>query len=123
MDCKWNVRHGGWSLPKWGWFFLGFWGWIMLARLGLPIVVIGLLLALLILAFIRMSVQHANSAWTMPADKRKRGPYFSQTAAECAGEKPKRRPAYVVGDDGELVELVEDMPPKAKRDRGPLDFV
>ncbi len=39
-------------------------------------------------------------------------------------EKPKRRPVYVVGDDGELVEMIEEPPfeqPKAKRAGGNED--
>ncbi len=126
MDCKWNVEHRGWALPRWGWFllyFFVFFAWIMLVRLGLPIVTVALLLFFLIPALIRMSVQRVDRTWAMPADKRKRGPYSSQPAAECTSEKPKRRPTYVVGDDGELVEVVEELPTKAKRDREPFDFI
>lgn len=123
MNCNWNVRRGGWALPTWGWFFLGFLGWLMLARLGLPIVAVALLVIFLIPALIRISVQRADRAWDTPADKRKRGPYSGLPADEDAGEKPKRRPVYVVGDDGELVEVFEEWSPKTKRDRDPLDFV
>lgn len=49
--------------------------------------------------------------------KRKRG------AAADAGEKPKRRPVYAVGDDGELVELFDEAPPKTRRDRDPSGLV
>lgn len=123
MDCKWNNEYRGWALPRWGWFFLIFPGCIMLMRFGLPIVAMALLLVLLIAAFIHMGIQHANRPWAVPAAKRKREPYFDQPAAEPVDETPKRRPTYVVGDDGELVELVEEMPSKPKHDREPFDFV
>jgi hypothetical protein len=53
-------------------------------------------------------------------EKRKGG--YRPDRAEAYGEKPKNRPTYVIGDDGELVEF-KDNPPTPKRGDDGYDYV
>lgn len=78
---------------------------------------------------------HERAPWgAEPHEKRKNGytpqrvddidDMFNHLDDEYAYEKPKRRPIYIVGDDGELVEVMDEPPfeqPKAKRAGGNED--
>ena len=100
---------------------IGFWPMLLLLVVGVPIV-------RKVLANVRERYDERTTARMSgePA-KRKTRPYraASATATEdVEEEKPKRRPEYTVGDDGELIEIDPDLlEEQARRNQSRHDSV